>query len=78
MLAHLRLGDNIQIWQKWADEGHIPSTFLVALALLKGNGIAKDNDKAPWWQHVLVALPRTGFRETLQRVTETVAKPREI
>ncbi|CAK9067940.1 DAP3-binding cell death enhancer 1 (DAP3-binding cell death enhancer 1 [Durusdinium trenchii] len=40
------LKENLDTFRCWADEGHLPSMFLVALAYLKGNGVAKDNEKA--------------------------------
>lgn len=45
-LEDLRLKENLDTFRCWADEGHLPSMFLVALAYLKGNGVAKDNEKA--------------------------------
>lgn len=40
------LKEHVTTFCSWADEGHLPSVYLVALAYLKGNGVAKDNDKA--------------------------------
>ena len=31
------LGENLHLWREWADAGHVPSMYLLALALLKGN-----------------------------------------
>ena len=46
--AKPRLKEHVTTFHSWADEGHLPSVYLVALAYLKGNGVAKDNDKASW------------------------------
>ncbi|CAE7035216.1 SRP72 [Symbiodinium natans] len=40
------LGENLHIWREWADAGDVPSTYLLALALLKGNSIGQDKAKA--------------------------------
>eukprot|EP00435_Cladocopium_sp_Y103_P040309 s231_g10.t4 len=40
------LKEHVSTFRSWADEGHLPSVYLVALAYLKGNGVVKDNDKA--------------------------------
>ena len=46
--AKPRLKEHVTTFRSWADEGHLPSVYLVALAYLKGNGVPKDNDKAVW------------------------------
>eukprot|EP00434_Breviolum_minutum_P006086 symbB.v1.2.005363.t1/scaffold301.1/size235092/15 len=40
------LKEHLETFKLWADQGHLPSIYLVALAFLRGNGVPKDNDKA--------------------------------
>ena len=40
------LGENLHLWREWADAGHVPSMYLLALALLKGNQVKQDKAKA--------------------------------
>lgn len=45
-ILDLRLKEHLETFKLWADQGHLPSIYLVALAFLRGNGVPKDNDKA--------------------------------
>eukprot|EP00439_Symbiodinium_sp_Y106_P075197 s125_g14.t2 len=40
------LGENLHLWREWADAGHVPSMYLLALAVLKGNQVEQDKAKA--------------------------------
>jgi hypothetical protein len=58
--AKPRLKEHVTTFRSWADEGHLPSVYLVALAYLKGNGVAKDNGKAVWGD-LGISIPGTGM-----------------
>ena len=73
-----RLAEHLASFEAWAEEGHVASGYLVALARLKGNGCGRDEGQALLAFDALARGGDEASKAMAQQLRATVKLPQEL